>query len=215
MSGMTNPSDEQPQVELNKPVDPPPTQPMYGQGSALPPTHSAYGHDSGDQADETKATGQSPYGQTYGQTPYGQQPPPPASAYQGYGQQPGYGTPPPMPYGQSPYGGVAGVQDSSATTAMVLGIVGLASVVLCAGALLILSPVALFMGRASRNRIDASNGALRGRGEAQAGFVTGIIGTVMLGIGVIVLILVVIIGVVASSSDDNYGTTDNGYSSNA
>ena len=42
------------------------------------------------------------------------------------------------------------------------------------------SPVALFMGRSSMKRIDASQGRLGGRGMAQAGFVLGIVGTVLL-----------------------------------
>lgn len=225
MAAMSNPSDEEPKVDLGKPADPPPTQPMYGQtygqGESLPPTHSSYG--SSDQSSPSYGqTPPSPYGQAPG-SPYGQpgQPGQPSQpgrpAYGQYGQ-PGYGTPPPpTPYGQSAYGS-GSVQDSGATTSMVLGIIGLASVAFCAGVLLILSPVALFMGRAARNRIDASNGALRGRGEAQAGFVTGIIGTVLLAIGIVVAIIVIIFAVLAASHDGGGGVTydnDGSYSSNA
>lgn len=227
MAAMSNPSDEEPQADPGKPADPPPTQPMYGQaygqGESLPPTHSPYG--SSDHSSPSYGqTPPSPYGQAP-TSPYGQQGQPGQPGQMGqpaqpaYGQygQPGYGTPPPMPYGQSAYGN-GSVQDSGATTSMVLGIIGLASVVFCAGVLLILSPVALFMGRAARNRIDASNGALRGRAEAQTGFVTGIIGTVLLAIGIVVVVIVIILGVAASQGGGGDGVTyDNGgsYSSNA
>jgi len=70
--------------------------------------------------------------------------------------------------------------DSQATTALVLGIL---SVVCCS----ILGPVAIFIGNASRRRIQASGGTLGGSGLATAGFVLGIIGTVFLVIGVYVL----------------------------
>lgn len=228
MSAMSNPSDEEPQADRDKPADPPPTQPMYGQtygdGGSLPPTHSPYG--SSDQSSPSYGqTPSSPYGQApaspYGQPGQAGQPgqsgQPAQPAYGQYGQ-PGYGTPPPpAPYGQSAYGN-GSVQDSGATTSMVLGIIGLASVAFCAGVLLILSPVALFMGRAARNRIDASNGALRGRAEAQAGFVTGIIGTVLLAIGILVAIIVMIVAIAAASHDGGGVSTydnDGSYSSNA
>lgn len=69
--------------------------------------------------------------------------------------------------------------------ALILGILG----VLCCQ---ILAPVALFIGRASMTRIDASRGALGGRGLAQAGFILGIIGTIFLALGIVYLIVAVI-----------------------
>jgi hypothetical protein len=103
-------------------------------------------------------------------------------------QQPA-GTPPgqyaPPSYAGA-YGGVlAPPNDSQATTALVLGIL---SVVCCS----ILGPVAIFIGNASRRRIQASGGTLGGGGLATAGFVLGIIGTVFLVIGVIWVIVAVI-----------------------
>ena len=75
--------------------------------------------------------------------------------------------------------------DSQATLALVLGIV---SVVCCS----ILGPVAIFIGNASRQRIQASGGTLGGGGLATAGFVLGIIGTVFLVLGIFYVIAVAI-----------------------
>ena len=63
--------------------------------------------------------------------------------------------------------------DSQATLSLVLGIIS----VLCCP---ILGPVALFIGNASRQRIQASGGTLGGGGLATAGLVLGIIGTIFL-----------------------------------
>jgi hypothetical protein len=75
---------------------------------------------------------------------------------------------------------------------MVLGILGLAS---CT----VLSPFAWRIGKRAVSEIDASNGRLGGRGPAQAGYVTGLIGTIMLGavVGGLLLLLVVWIVLVA------------------
>ena len=77
-----------------------------------------------------------------------------------------------------------------ASTALILGIIGLAG-----GALylpLLISPVALLMGRRAMREIDASEGALGGRGNAKAGFILGVIGTALLA-----LLLVIAVGFVA------------------
>ena len=125
-----------------------------------------------------------PYG--YAQPGYGQQQP--------YGQQPGYygqpGYPPPIVY-RAP-------DHPQAATAMILGILGL---VLCQ----VLSPFAWSMGKKTVAEIDASQGHLGGRGQAQAGYVCGIIGTIILGLGVAFLIvyfviIVAVFGGLAASS---------------
>ena len=82
---------------------------------------------------------------------------------------PGYLAYPPMGYAVAP-------EHPQATTAMVLGILGL---VFCG----FTAPFALFIGRKSMREIDASGGRFGGRGQAQAGFVMGIIGTVFLTLG--------------------------------
>jgi hypothetical protein len=83
---------------------------------------------------------------------------------------------------------------------MVLGIIALVGA--CGyGLSLLLSPVALFLGRSSMKRIDASQGQLGGRGLAQAGFIMGIIGTVLL------VLVIVVVGVffTALFSTDCFG----------
>ena len=92
----------------------------------------------------------------------------------------GYG---PNPYPAYPGGPAWGPPvppaHRQAMTAMVLGIVGL---LCCSPA----APFAIWLGHKAMREIDASGGQLSGRGQAQAGFILGIIGTVLL---VILLIL--------------------------
>ncbi|NGN92742.1 DUF4190 domain-containing protein [Nocardioides sp. KC13] len=219
---MTNPSDDQP--DLNKPADASPT----------PPPNPSEPTPESDQSDVTRVAtppGSTPpaptqpmYGQTYGEqpsNPYGgatfdQNPPVPPAPTAGYGQTP----PPPTyggqpGYGQAPYGAPAaysaqvGTPDSGATTAMVLGIIGLAGGFFC-GLPIVLSPFALFMGLSAKKRIDAAAGALTGRGNAQAGFILGIIGTVLLVLSIVVITIVIIIGVSGGFDDSSY---DSGYDS--
>lgn len=124
---------------------------------------------------------QNPYGQNpYDQGPHGQQQP---GYGQGYGQAGGYGGPPPAP--NPPV-------HSSATVAMILGIIALGSVVIACGIGLILAPFAWVMGGKAVREIDASAGTLGGRDQAKAGQVMGIIGTVLL-----VLVLLIAVAVVA------------------
>jgi hypothetical protein len=82
-----------------------------------------------------------------------------------------------------------------ATTAMVLGILG---VVLCQ----VLAPFAWVIGKQAMSEIDAAHGRLGGRGAAQAGYILGIVGTVLLGLAVLYLVFVVVLvgGVLLSSS---------------
>ena len=65
-----------------------------------------------------------------------------------------------------------------ATTALVLGILGL---VVCG----VIAPFAWRIGRRTLDEIDGSHGQLGGRGTAQAGYVLGIIGTVVLLLGLL------------------------------
>ena len=74
-------------------------------------------------------------------------------------------------------------ESSQATTILVLGILGL---IICG----FLAPVAWIMGNNEIQAIDAGRRPPQQRGTANAGRILGIIGTVLLGIGVIVLILV-------------------------
>ena len=182
----------------------PGNEPTGQDDSSLPPTHQPWGQPQqqnpyGAPGQQPPAYGQNPYGAageqppTYGQQPYGQQP---SYGQQPYGQQP-YGQ---APYGQQPYGyGYAGPAPTpgSATAALVVGIISL--VLGCAwGIGLLGSPVAWYLGAKAKREIDASNGQLGGRGLAVAGFVLGIVGTVLLLIAIVGLVLV--LGLAGTSS---------------
>ena len=108
-----------------------------------------------------------------------------------YGPPPGYGPPagyrPPPGYGYPPYG-FTGPDHPKATTSLVLGILG---VVLCQ----VLAPFALVTGRRTLAEIDASQGRWGGRGAAQAGYVLGIVGTVILGLAVVGVLLYLVLAV--------------------
>lgn len=123
----------------------------------------------------TPPEGQPPYDPN--QPGYGQQPPPYDPAQGWYGQA----APPPT-------GGYAQpANHPRATTAMVLGIVS----ILCCS---ILGPFAWSMGKKAVNEIDASGGRYGGRGQAQAGYILGIIGTVLLILGILFFILAAVTG---------------------
>ncbi|MGA8211278.1 MAG: DUF4190 domain-containing protein [Nocardioidaceae bacterium] len=124
--------------------------------------------------------------------------PPPDDRWAGGRQQdpPGYGPTYPSPYGQPGYP-VPPPNHSGAVAAMVVGIVSL--VLACGyGVGLLGSPVALVLGRRAMRDIDASQGALGGRGMAQAGLILGIVGTVLLVL--LVVAAVVLFGLFAGST---------------
>lgn len=116
---------------------------------------------------------------------------------QGYDQQPypAYGQPPHPGHYAPP--GHGGEQHPSATTALVLGIVGLVGIVLCGGLTLLLSPVAWWMGGRAVKEIDAAPGRYRGRDQAQGGRIMGIIGTVLLALGLLAIVLALVVFAVA------------------
>lgn len=86
---------------------------------------------------------------------------------------------------------------SQATTALVLGILGL---VVCAG---ITSPFAWVMGNNELKAIDAGRRPPENRGTANAGKILGIIGTVFLGLGIIALVLFLLVAVAATTTSLN------------
>jgi hypothetical protein len=77
-----------------------------------------------------------------------------------------------------------------AMTAMVVGIIG---IVMCQVA----SPFAWAIGKRAVNEIDASGGRLGGRGQAQAGYILGIIGTILLGLGLVFLAMYALLFITA------------------
>ena len=183
----------EPEDPRNQPPDAPGEQPGYWQrqaddtqpGQAQPP----YGQQPpyGEQPAYGEPGTQPPYGQPYGQPPYGQPP---------YGQptygQPSAGAP---QYPQQPGYPVAHAPDHPrATTCLVLGILG---VVLCQ----VIAPFAWQMGKRTVSEIDASQGRLGGRGSAQAGYVLGIVGTVLLGLFAIYILFVIVLVLGASAGN--------------
>ena len=112
-----------------------------------------------------------------------EQPQPPHEPHWGSAYPPGYGYP---PYAQAP-------KHESATTALVLGLVGTAGAVACYLPVFV-APFAWFTGAKALREIDASRGALSGRSEAKAGMILGIIGTVMLLLAVSALITLIVLG---------------------
>ncbi|MFD3744873.1 DUF4190 domain-containing protein [Nocardia sp. NPDC058633] len=66
------------------------------------------------------------------------------------------------------------------TTVLILGILGLALCGVCA-------PFAWMKGRKVVAEIDASEGKLGGRSQANAGYIMGIVGTCVLGVSILVV----------------------------
>jgi hypothetical protein len=144
----------------------------------------------------------------YEQQPYpaaGYPPPPPP----GYGQPPapyppqGYGQPPP-PYGHPGYPPYAAFtpprpDHPQSTLALILGICGLVFGFAC-GIGFLASPFAWALGHHAVKDIRASGGQLGGEGNAKAGMVTGIVGTVLLVIGLLALIAVAVLIAVSETT---------------
>ncbi|HJQ76397.1 MAG TPA: DUF4190 domain-containing protein [Acidimicrobiia bacterium] len=86
---------------------------------------------------------------------------------------------------QFPTEGGAYPEASQATTVLVLGILG---IVICQ----FLGPFAWAMGNKELQAIDAGRRAPENRGTANAGRILGIIGTVFLAIGILVILLLVV-----------------------
>ncbi|MGQ4597117.1 DUF4190 domain-containing protein [Nocardia sp. R6R-6] len=106
--------------------------------------------------------------------------------------------PQPPPYGYPAYGAYGPPPDHpQATTILILGIL---SLVFCQ----FMGPFAWVMGKRALNEIDSSGGAIGGRGNVNAGYICGIIATVLLCLsllfGVFFLVLLVIGAFAGSSS---------------
>jgi hypothetical protein len=140
-------------------------------------------------------------------TPYPQQPVPqgwqpgwqpswqPTTGGQPPGQQRPYGEPPPqVPYGapQLPAYGPLTPDHPKATTVLVLGILG---IVLCG----LIAPFAWVMGNQVIREIDASGGTMGGRANANAGRICGMIGTILIGVGVLFLFAALAVGLAGAA----------------
>lgn len=80
-----------------------------------------------------------------------------------------------------------------ATTAMVLGILGIA---VCG----LLAPIAWSIGGKAVNEIDANPAAYSGRGEANAGRIMGIVGTCLIVFGIVAVVGLFALGTAVSTS---------------
>ena len=116
------------------------------------------------------------------------------------------GTPPAPAYGQPPYGGQAPYggpvpaalppTHGSAALALVLGIL---SLFLCG---LFTGIPAMVVGRRATREIDSSGGTLGGRGVANAGFWTGLVGTALSALGTLFFIAVFVLAAAAPTPDE-------------
>jgi hypothetical protein len=160
----------------------------------LPPTHRPWG--TGDSAPTNPY--QPPANPYQPPNPY----PPPANPYPQPGSFDQYAAP--NPYGMPPYGYpqgyAAGPEHPSATTALVLGIIGLVGVALCGGLTLVLSPFAWAIGRRSVREIDAAPGRYSGRDKANAGKIMGMIGTILLALGVVAIAAAIVLAIAVTPS---------------
>jgi len=115
-----------------------------------------------------------------------QMPPPP--------EQPPYGNPPPNQYGAAPPYGFVVPEHPQATTVLILGILGL---VLCQA----ISPFAWVMGNRVVAEIDASNGQLGGRSQANAGRICGIVGTALIGLALLVSAAAIVVVLIVAAQE--------------
>jgi tetrahydromethanopterin S-methyltransferase subunit G len=104
--------------------------------------------------------------------------------------QPPYG--PPNQYGAAPYG-FAPPDHPQAVTVLILGIV---SVAVCG----FVAPFAWVMGNRVVREIDASNGQLGGRAQAQVGRIIGIVYTCIVGAALVIGVLVLVIALIGATT---------------
>jgi Domain of unknown function (DUF4190) len=148
-----------------------------------------------------------PGGEPYGGAPEPQEPQPGQQPPE-YPPQPGYqpGYPPPgYPQGYPGYPPPAPTH-SKATVSLVLGIL---SLVMCG---LFTGIPAMITGRQAKREIAESNGRLSGEGLASAGFITGLIGTILSALTVVAFIGIFAIAAVTSDGfeDSCTGFTSDG-----
>lgn len=189
MSGFNDEPTRLPEDYLAKGSQDEPTRPLQSEPPASP-SQGQYG--SGPSLEKQDPYGEQqypPYGQPQpNQQPYQQpyaQPGAPMGYQPAYGYGPGY-IPPPAADG--------------AVLSLVLGLVGLIGGLMLCGLTLVLSPFAWGVGNAAIRRIDAANGQLGGRDQAQVGRVTGIIGTVLLVLGILAVIAFVVLVVATAET---------------
>lgn len=167
-SGPEQPGTDQPPASQWPTYAPPPSPPA----PPAPPSPPVYGQ---------------PQQPPYGQNPYLQQPPYPQQPY-GAPQFSGYGVPVPgYSYAQA---------HGRATTSMVLGIIALVGIIatpFCCVTLpaMFCGPFAIWTGATARRDIDRNPAAYNNRGQAVAGFIMGIVASVLAVLIILVILLVI------------------------
>ncbi|WP_028808500.1 DUF4190 domain-containing protein [Streptomyces canus] len=129
--------------------------------------------------------------------------PPPPIGPEGPGAPVGYGYPA-YPQGPQGYGGWAPPvppQNGMGVAAMVLGILSCALFCMYGILSVILGVLAIVFGIKGRKK--AERGEATNRGQAQAGFIMGIIGTII-GVAVVVLLIIGITAAINSEDDSDY-----------
>lgn len=94
--------------------------------------------------------------------------------------------PPPPAYGYgapNPYGMSEPPRSTNSTTILILGIL---SLVVCA----VMGPIAWWMGKAELQQMDAGLVSNQDRGSVNAGYICGIIGTVLMGLSLLMILFV-------------------------
>lgn len=138
--------------------------------------------------------------------PYGHPGPP---------QHPGYAYPGPGGMPGAPWLGGPQLPTGTSTASMVLGIIGLVLTLTCYGSVLgiFVAPVALGLGISARRKVAA--GLQGGSGQANAGFVMGIVGTVLSVLIAAFLVFALVAAVNAEHDgpygDDPYGSDPYGF----
>lgn len=165
-----------------------------------PPPPEGESSESGgpDHGQQGYGQGQPPYGQ---QQPYGYDPGQPYGYGQGqqpYGQNQPYGYGPASPYQQGYYPGGPRPEHPGAVPSLVIGVIALAGGFVC-GLPFLLGPWAWVKGKRTMDEIDASGGQVGGRGMAHGGYICGIIATVLLILGVLLLVVGVTLGILAGT----------------
>jgi hypothetical protein len=171
-------------LSLHKTPEPPPAQPSAAQQPTVSSAPGSFG----------PPAAQPPYPAG----PYGHHGPPQPAGY-GYGH-PGYGGGMPG----APWAAGPSLPTGTSTAAMVLGIIGLVLTASCYGSVLavFVAPVALGLGISARRKVAA--GIQGGSGQATAGFIMGIVGTVLS----LVVAALVVFGFVVALNADPHGPYD-------
>ena len=91
-----------------------------------------------------------------------------------------------------------------ATAAMVLGIIGVAGSILLLP--VIVSPLAWYFGAVAERQAEREPTRYRRASEARTGMILGIIGTALLGVGLLLLFVIGALMVMGARYDAGYGT---------